>query len=66
MIDLHPQYVIDAKGDRTAVMLPVEEFHSLLRELEMREDVAAYDRAREEGGPSISYDAMRRELGLAE
>ena len=63
---MHPQYVIDAKGDRTAVMLPVEEFRSLLRELEMREDVAAYDRAREEGGASISYDAMRRELGLSE
>lgn len=66
MIDLHPQYVVDAKGDRTAVMLPVDEFRALLQELDMREDVAAYDRAKDEGGPTTSYDVLRRELGLTE
>ena len=66
MIDLHPQYVVDAKGDRTAVMLPVDEFRALLQELDMREDVAAYDRAKDEGGLTTSYDVLRRELGLTE
>ena len=32
--ELHPKYVTDAKGHQTAVVLPIEEFNSLLEDLE--------------------------------
>jgi hypothetical protein len=56
MIALHPQYVTDEKGTRIAVQLPAEEFAQLLEELEMAEDVAAYDRAKTEGGDPIPFE----------
>jgi len=56
MIALHPQYVTDEKGTRLAVMLPADEFAQLLEELEMAEDVAAYDRAKAEGGDPIPFE----------
>lgn len=66
MIDLHPQYVTDAQGERLAVMLSVAEYRSILEELEMQEDIAAYDQAKAAGGESVPYDVVRRELGLAQ
>ena len=32
-IDLHPQYVTDSDGHKTAVLLPFEEFQELLADL---------------------------------
>jgi hypothetical protein len=34
MIELHPQYVVDEKGRRTAVVLEVTEYEQLVEELE--------------------------------
>ena len=58
MIDLHPQFVSDSNGIRTGVLLPVDEYDRLLDELEMQADVAAYDRAKAEGGPSMPFEAF--------
>ena len=64
MIALHPQYVTDEKGTRLSVILPAAEYAQLLEELEMVEDVAAYDRAKAEGGDPVPYEQVRQELGL--
>ena len=66
MIALHPQYVTDENGARLAVMLPANEFAQLLEELEMAEDIAAYQAAKAEGGDAVPYEQVRRELGLTE
>ncbi len=66
MVVLHPQFVVDANGTRTGVVLPPEEYDQLLEELEMMDDVAAYDRAKAAGGESVPYEVVRRELGLPE
>ncbi len=66
MLTLHPQFVTDADGHRTAVMLPAEEFDQLLEALDMSDDVAAYVRAKADDGQPVPYDQVRRELGLAE
>ncbi len=41
---LNPQYVTDKKGRRTAVQLSVKEYKYLLEELEMKEDIALYEK----------------------
>ncbi len=66
MIALHPQYVVDEKGARVAVQLPADEFERLLEELEMTEDLAAYDRAKAVAGEAVPYEQVRRELGLGQ
>jgi hypothetical protein len=48
--------------DRIAVQLPADEFERLLEELEMAEDVAAYDRAKAAGGDPIPWEQVTAEL----
>jgi len=62
MIALHPQFVIDEHGARLAVVLPASEYEQLLEELEMAEDIAAYDRAKAEGGTPIPWEQVKADL----
>lgn len=45
MFTLHPQYIKDTAG-KNLVVLPQNEFESLLKELEELDDVRAYDEAK--------------------
>jgi hypothetical protein len=60
MLDLNQlklQYITDNTGEKTAVILPIQEFQELLDDIE---DLAAVAERREE--PSISHDALLAEL----
>lgn len=48
MVDVHPQYINDTKGNKSMVVLPVHEFESLMEELEDIEDTLLYDEAQKE------------------
>jgi PHD/YefM family antitoxin component YafN of YafNO toxin-antitoxin module len=48
MLTLHPQYIKDANGDKSLVVLPASEFDSLMEELEDVEDIRLYDEAKKE------------------
>lgn len=48
MVDVHPQYINDTKGNKSMVVLPVHEFESLMEELEDLEDTRLYDEAQKE------------------
>ncbi len=43
---LNPQFVTDNKGKRTAVQLSVKEYKYLIEELEMKEDIALYEKVK--------------------
>ena len=46
MIAIHPQYIKDANGDKSLVILPVKEFDVLMEQLEDIEDIILYDEAK--------------------
>ncbi len=46
MLTIHPQYIHDEHGKKSLVVLPAEEFDSLMEELEDVEDVRLYDEAK--------------------
>lgn len=46
MLTVHPQYIKDADGNTSMVVLPVNEFEKLMEELEDVEDVKLYDAAK--------------------
>jgi hypothetical protein len=48
LITLHPQYIKDADGNKTLVILTSKEFDTILEELEELEDVTLYDEAKKE------------------
>lgn len=46
MLTLHPQYIKDANGNRSMVILLAKEFDTLMEELEELEDIRLYDEAK--------------------
>ncbi len=56
MITIHPQYITDNKGKKLSVVLGMQEFKSILEELEELEDIRLYDEAKASNEPSIPID----------
>lgn len=56
--DTH-QYLTDAQGNRTHVVLTLEEYEDLLEEAWHRRTVAE-----RRGGETLSYDELKEQLGL--
>ncbi|MBC7889591.1 MAG: hypothetical protein H7Z13_17080 [Ferruginibacter sp.] len=53
MLTITPQYIIDTAGKKL-VVLPLDEFNSLMEELEEQEDLQLYDEPkREDDGTRI-------------
>jgi PHD/YefM family antitoxin component YafN of YafNO toxin-antitoxin module len=48
MLTVHPQYIKDANGKNTLVILPAKEFDSMMEELEELEDIKLYDKAKKD------------------
>lgn len=45
---LHPQYIKDANGKNTLVILPAKEFDTIMEKLDELEDIKLYDEAKKE------------------
>jgi len=57
-----PQYLVDEKGNRTAVMLDLEVYRALLEAREELEEIRAYDEAEAEGGEAIPFEEAIKEI----
>jgi PHD/YefM family antitoxin component YafN of YafNO toxin-antitoxin module len=56
MITIHPQYIKDANGEKSMVILSAKEFDSIIEELEELEDIRLYDEAKsEDAGERILF-----------
>ena len=62
MMAAKEQYVIDANGTRTAVLINVEYYQKLLDALEEVESIRAYDEAKESGDETIPFEQAVREI----
>ena len=62
---LNPQFVMDKKGRRMAVQLTVKEYEYVIDELEMKEDIALYEKVKadtkENYMPLTEYLKKRKE-----
>jgi len=56
MVTVHPQFIKDANGEKSMVILPINEFDAIMEELEDMEDVRLYDEAQKCNEPSIPID----------
>lgn len=48
------QFIIDEKGNRTAVILPIKQYEKMLEEVEELEDIRLYDEVKSRKEPTIS------------
>ena len=58
---LHPQYVIDEKGQRRSVLLSIEEYHELLESAQEVIDTALIDRVKDE--PLVAWSEVKAKRG---
>ena len=59
MIDLHPQYVNDARGARVAVVIPADEFQAVLEDLE---DIWDLERAKAASTGTVPWEKVKADL----
>ena len=57
MITEDVQYVVDEKGDRTAVIVPIGEYEELMEDLH---DLAIIAERRQE--PTVSFEELKKKL----
>ena len=48
MLKIHPQYLKDANGKESLVVLSVKDFRAIIEELEDMEDIRLYDEAKKD------------------
>jgi PHD/YefM family antitoxin component YafN of YafNO toxin-antitoxin module len=62
MITLHERFVIDKDGNRTAVLLEIEQYNTLMEELEELDSIRAYDAAKASGEEAIPLEQALQEI----
>ena len=62
MIQVHPQFVVDEKKKRKAVIIPLEEWEQILDALEELDDIQAYDSAKETEKERIPFEDAVKEI----
>jgi len=62
MVTLHPEYVVDAKQRRKAVLLSVAEWEQILDALEELDDIRAFDEAKAGPQEAVPLEQAVREI----
>jgi PHD/YefM family antitoxin component YafN of YafNO toxin-antitoxin module len=62
MVVVHPQYVVDEKQHRQAVLISTVEWEQVMEELEELDDIRAYDAAKAGSQESIAFEQAVREI----
>ena len=59
---LNENFVVDAKGKKVSVLLPIKDYQKLLQELEELDDIKAYDKATNRKQEFIPLDKAIKEI----
>lgn len=62
MLTMHPEYVVDEKARKKAVLLSFAEWQQLMEAIEELDDIRAYDKAREEPDDLVPFEEAVRQI----
>lgn len=62
MAHVNERYLVDAKGERVAVVVDVAEYRRMLADLEELESIRAYDAAKSSGDQAVPFEQAVREI----
>ena len=65
MVVLHPEFVVDGRDNRKAVLLSIEEWEKVVDELEELEDMRLYDAVKKQAGEAIPFEQAVKEIDRA-
>ena len=63
MIEVKEQYLVNSKGDKSAVLIPIEDYKKLMDIVEEYEDIKDFDE-RKENPEWISLDELKSEIDV--
>jgi len=58
------QYITDNFGKKVSVILPIRDYEKIMAELEEREDIKAYDRAKARKSEPVPFKKALKEIEL--
>jgi ribosomal 30S subunit maturation factor RimM len=61
---LNKQYIVDEKGNRTGVILNIEDYREVLEDLEELESIRAYDAAKTSKEELIPFEQAIKEIEI--
>jgi len=53
-----PRFLVDEKGEKVAVLVPIAVYERIVEELEELEDIRAFDEAKASGEPLIPFEQV--------
>jgi len=56
------QFIEDSQGKRIAVLMPIDQYDKMMKQLEEIDDIRAYDAAKGEEDEVIPFDQAVREI----
>jgi hypothetical protein len=56
LLNIHPNFITDAKGKKISVVLPIKEYECMIEDLEDLEDIRLYDESKADKTAAISVD----------
>lgn len=56
------KYVVDAKGKRVGVIVEIEQYRKMLRDMEELESIRAYDEAKASTDEAVPFDQATEEI----
>lgn len=61
---LNPQFITDKKGKKTAVQLSLKEYEYLIDELELKEDIAVYEKIKgdKKSNAEVDWELVKKRL----
>jgi len=62
MLGIKERYVVDEQGTRVSVLLDIQDYQQLLKELEELEAIRAYDAAKSSGDEIIPFEQAIAEI----
>ena len=62
MLELHPEFVVDEKARKKAVLISLSDWKRLLDALEELEDIRAYDKAKSRTEPVVPFEEAVRQI----
>lgn len=62
MTHIRENFVVDAKGNRVGVFLPIKDYNRLLEELEDLDDIKAYDKATSRKQEFVALDQALKQI----
>ena len=62
MLILHPEYVVDEKARKKAVLVSIVEWQSIMESIEELEDIRTYDKVKAQSDTVIPFEEAVRQI----